>query len=81
MVFQRYNVTETNPNPHVNFISELKEYEEPSRQAAVNILRALAAQVRPIMKKHGYAGSSLNSFYIYHGASVFQPSLLGLDPY
>lgn len=54
MVFQRYNVTETTPNPHINFISALKEYEEASTQVALNILRALAAQVRPVMKKHGY---------------------------
>jgi len=58
MVHLRLNETETNPNPHINFITALpstEEIQEESRQ----LLRALAAQVRPIMKKHGFA---VNSF-------------------
>lgn len=56
MVHVRLNERETNPNPHVNFITTLPfDDEDEARQ----LLRALAAQVRPIMKRHGFA---VNSF-------------------
>jgi hypothetical protein len=53
MVFKRYNTTEVNPNPHINFITALPDSNPDSTSQALNILRALAAQVRPVMKKHG----------------------------
>jgi hypothetical protein len=58
MVHLRLNKTETNPNPHINFITALPgglEEQEEARQ----LLRALAAQVRPVMKAHGFV---VNSF-------------------
>ena len=58
MVHLRLNEKETNPNPHINFITALKsspDEEEDARQ----LLRALAAQVKPVMKAHGF---SVNSF-------------------
>lgn len=58
MVHYRLNARETNPNPHINFITALPsgdDTEEDARQ----LLRALAAQVRPVMKSHGYV---VNSF-------------------
>ena len=58
MVHARYNEKESNPNPHINFITTLPG--EPERQEETRqLLRALAAQVRPVMKKHGFA---VNSF-------------------
>ena len=57
MVHHRLNEKETNPNPHINFICALNSSgdQEDARQ----LLRALAAQVRPVMKAHGFA---VNSF-------------------
>ena len=58
MVHLRLNEVEANPNPHINFITPLKstpDEEEETRK----LLRALAAQVRPVMKAHGF---SVNSF-------------------
>jgi DNA-dependent metalloprotease WSS1 len=52
MKFQRYNASEANPNPHICFITPLKG-DIDSMTVALDILKALAAQVRPIMKKHG----------------------------
>jgi hypothetical protein len=54
MVFIRYNATEANPNPHINFITALKDRGPEDEALAVKILRALAAQVRPVMKKYGF---------------------------
>lgn len=62
MVHNRFNERETNPNPHINFITPLPMpgAESPySEVDARQLLRALAAQVRPIMKNHGFA---VNSF-------------------
>lgn len=59
MVHVRLNERETNPNPHINFITALPAADEASREEARQLLRALAAQVRPVMKAHGLA---VNSF-------------------
>ena len=59
MVHLRLNETETNPNPHVNFISALAMVDPREQERARQLLRALAAQVRPIMKFHGFAVNSL----------------------
>ncbi|KAF6754493.1 WLM domain-containing protein [Ephemerocybe angulata] len=67
MVHLRLNETESNPNPHVNFITalpSLDDIQEESRQ----LLRALAAQVKPVMKSHGFA---VNSFEEYEYNQVF----------
>lgn len=53
MVFQRYNSSEPNPNPHINFITALKDHGSEEEAKALKLLRALAAQLRPVMKKHG----------------------------
>jgi hypothetical protein len=55
MVHVRLNERETNPNPHINFISVLDAEEENARQ----LIRALAAQVKPVMKAHGFTVNSL----------------------
>jgi len=55
MVHIRLNERETNPNPHINFISVLDAEEENARQ----LIRALAAQVKPVMKAHGFTVNSL----------------------
>jgi hypothetical protein len=52
MKFHRFNASEANPNPHISFITPLKG-DAASMMVALDILKALAAQVRPVMKKHG----------------------------
>jgi DNA-dependent metalloprotease WSS1 len=58
MVHVRINQTEPNPNHHINFITALPASPEQQEEAR-QLLRALAAQVRPIMKTHGFAVNSL----------------------
>ena len=59
MVHLRLNENETNPNPHVNFITALSMVHPREQEQARQLLRALAAQVRPIMKAHGFVVNSL----------------------
>ena len=59
MVHVRLNEREANPNPHINFITPLKMVDPAAEEEARQLLRALAAQVRPIMKAHGFV---VNSF-------------------
>ena len=59
MVHLRLNENETNPNPHVNFITALSMVDPREQERARQLLRALAAQVRPIMKAHGFVVNSL----------------------
>ena len=59
MVHLRLNERETNPNPHINFIYALHAHSEEDRESARQLLLALAAQVRPVMKDHGFAVNSL----------------------
>lgn len=67
MVHHRLNENETNPNPHINFITALKS-DPGDQEDARQLLRALAAQVRPVMKAHGFA---INSFEEYEYNRVF----------
>ncbi|KAL1679005.1 WLM domain-containing protein [Schizophyllum commune] len=62
MVHLRLNERETNPNPHINFISALHARSEEDRESARQLLLALAAQVRPVMKDHGFAVNSLEEY-------------------
>lgn len=59
MVHLRLNESEPNPNPHVNFISALPMPDTQDQEEARQLLRALAAQVRPVMKAHGFVVNSL----------------------
>jgi len=61
MVHHRLNPKEANPNPHINFITSLPYAEgaSPTSKDAADLLKALAAQVRPVMKSHGF---TINSF-------------------
>ncbi|KAJ8072529.1 hypothetical protein PM082_016088 [Marasmius tenuissimus] len=59
MVHVRLNETESNPNPHINFISALPASTPEDQEDARQFLRALAAQVRPVMKAHGFVVNSL----------------------
>lgn len=59
MVHLRINEREPNPNPHVNFITVLPMDDSIVEEAARQLLRALAAQVKPIMKTHGFVVNSL----------------------
>ncbi|PFH52957.1 hypothetical protein AMATHDRAFT_73782 [Amanita thiersii Skay4041] len=68
MVHFRLNQAESNPNPHINFITALPASTPEDAEAARQLLRALAAQVRPVMKSHGFV---INSFEEYEHNSVF----------
>lgn len=59
MVHVRLNERETNPNPHINFITALPAVDAAVQEDARQLLRALAAQVKPVMKAHGFV---VNSF-------------------
>ncbi|KAJ4476244.1 WLM domain-containing protein [Lentinula aciculospora] len=59
MVHSRFNEKETNPNPHINFITPLPAADS---EDARHFLRALAAQVRPLMKAHGFTVNSLEEY-------------------
>ncbi|EIN09691.1 WLM-domain-containing protein [Punctularia strigosozonata HHB-11173 SS5] len=67
MVHIRLNERESNPNPHINFITALPT-SSPSQEDAMQLLRALAAQVKPVMKAHGFM---INSFEEYEYNAVF----------
>lgn len=58
MVHLRLNEKEANPNPYINFITTLPSSGDV-RERARQLLRALAAQVKPVMKAHGF---TVNSF-------------------
>jgi len=71
MVHHRINERETQPNKHINFVTALPMPNVPppfSDEDARQLLRALAAQVRPIMKNHGF---EVNSFEEYEYNRVF----------
>ena len=75
MVHVRLNERETNPNLHINFISVLDAEEEDAR----HLIRALAAQVKPVMKAHGFTVNSLEEVSM----GIWQVGLTGastLDP-
>ncbi|KAG8740785.1 hypothetical protein FRC10_003894 [Ceratobasidium sp. 414] len=59
----RFNTKSSSPNPYFNFTSALPSFLKapglPTQQNAMELLGALAAQVRPICKKHGF---TVNSF-------------------
>ncbi|KAH7887774.1 WLM-domain-containing protein [Phlebopus sp. FC_14] len=62
MVHLRLNERESNPNPFVNFISVLPMADATAEGAAHQLLRGLAAQVKPVMKAHGFAVNSLEEY-------------------
>lgn len=59
MVHVRINEREPNPNPFVNFTTVLPMGDSTVEEAARQLLRALAAQVKPVMKAHGFVVNSL----------------------
>ena len=64
MVLDKYNEKVANPNPSINFITSLPD--DPARQEeAHQLLRALAVQVRPVMKRHGFEVTSLEEVCNY----------------
>lgn len=71
MVHHRLNERESNPNPHVNFISALPAIDHEEQESARQLLRALAAQVRPVMKSHGFEINSLEEVGVYNLAALY----------
>ncbi|KAH6913065.1 WLM domain-containing protein [Coprinopsis sp. MPI-PUGE-AT-0042] len=61
MVHLRLNEAESTPNPHINFITALQSIPE-IQQESLHVLRALAAQVKPVMKRHGFEINSLEEY-------------------
>ncbi|KAI0755885.1 WLM domain-containing protein [Irpex lacteus] len=68
MSYVRLNEREANPNPYINFITALPGRDGADEEAARQLLRALAAQVKPIMKAHGLA---VNTLDVYQYNKVF----------
>ncbi|TIA91649.1 hypothetical protein E3P99_01044 [Wallemia hederae] len=62
----RINEKEANPNPHINFTTALQSRRNHTE--ARELLRSLAAQVRPMMKSEGL---KVNSFEEYEFNQVF----------
>jgi hypothetical protein len=73
MVHVRINEREANPNLHINFISVLPMVDATLEDNARQLIRALAAQVKPIMKTHGFTVNSLEEVRI----RLFYCSLAG----
>jgi DNA-dependent metalloprotease WSS1 len=67
MVHTRINERSANPNPHINFISALPSHRAAENPEARELLRALAAQLNPVMKLHGF---TVNSFEEVRPAAV-----------
>jgi hypothetical protein len=59
MVHLRVNEREVHPNPHINYITPLTCADLQSQEDARQLLCALAAQVKPVMKSHGLSINSL----------------------
>ncbi|KAK0204771.1 WLM domain-containing protein [Desarmillaria ectypa] len=59
MTHARFNDRNPNPNPHINFVTALPGNDQDD---AMQLLRALAAQVRPVMKAHGFVVNSLEEY-------------------
>ncbi|CAE6509960.1 unnamed protein product [Rhizoctonia solani] len=72
MPLHRFNTKTSSPNPYFNFITVLPSFINahsiPSQDDAQKLLEALAAQVRPVCKKHGF---TVNSFEEYEYNTVF----------
>lgn len=66
MVHLRLNETEPNPNTHVNFITAMPMADSRDQERARQLLRALAAQVKPVMKEHGFVVNSLEEYEYNH---------------
>ena len=69
MVHTRINERTTNPNPYINFITALPSFrhtrdsvEDPQ---ATELLRALAAQLKPVMKARGFTVNSFEEVCTY----------------
>jgi len=72
MVHVRINEREANPNPHINFITVLPVRDATAEDEARQLLRALAAQVRPVMKAHGFVVNGLEEARIGDPAAVIR---------
>ncbi|KAH8081874.1 WLM domain-containing protein [Filobasidium floriforme] len=63
---RKINAREVDPNPHILFTSVLER--KPNAEQALRMMKALAAQVRPLMQRHGI---KVNSFEEYPFNKVF----------
>ncbi|KAI6047220.1 WLM-domain-containing protein [Pisolithus marmoratus] len=66
MVHIRVNEKRANPNSYINFISVLPVGDATAEDQALRVLEALAAQVKPIMKEHGFTVNSLEEYEFNH---------------
>lgn len=64
MVHIRINERDSNPNSHINFVSVLPMVDATLEDNARQLIRALAAQVKPVMKAHGFTVNSLEEVCI-----------------
>ncbi|KAI0686383.1 hypothetical protein BC835DRAFT_1309550 [Cytidiella melzeri] len=62
MVHHRLNEWEANPNPYVNFIVHLPVRDAAAQEDSRQLLRALMAQVKPVMKAHQLQVNSIEEY-------------------
>jgi hypothetical protein len=72
MVHLRINEREPNPNPYVNFITVLPMADATVEDSAHQLLRALAAQVKPVMKAHSFVVNSLEEVRVFISPNLSQ---------
>lgn len=63
MALARLNEREANPNPYISFISALPVRDASAQEDSRQLLRALAAQVKPLMKAHGFIVTNLEEVH------------------
>ncbi|KAI0342765.1 WLM-domain-containing protein [Trametopsis cervina] len=62
MALARLNEREANPNPYISFISALPVRDASAQEDSRQLLRALAAQVKPLMRAHGFIVTNLEEY-------------------
>lgn len=77
MVHLRINERESNPNTYINFITALPNTNTAAGEEARQLLRALAAQVKPVMKAHGFTVNSFEEVSRMHACVLWDGSSRG----
>ncbi|KAI0684668.1 hypothetical protein BC835DRAFT_1523794 [Cytidiella melzeri] len=74
MEHHRLNEQEANPNPNTNFIFPLPVWDAAAQEDARQLLRALMAQVKPVMKAHQLQVNSIEEYHGVHTNKQIRPS-------
>ncbi|KAI0700310.1 hypothetical protein BC835DRAFT_1412114 [Cytidiella melzeri] len=79
MVHHRLNEREANPNPYVNFIISLPIRDAAAQEDARQLLQALMAQVKPVMKAHQLQVNSIEEYHGVHTTIWHVPFVVHLE--